>query len=128
MAILAKVGVGDVARPMRSQHRPIDLVHLAKQSLGDRGLEEEILRIFDQMVQVYLRRVESQAADGGDVLADLHALKGASMGVGATSIVTIAQAAEAEAREAGQLSVETLSDLGICVEETHEFIAKLLNP
>ncbi len=128
MAKMANVGARENAHPTRSRRRPIDLVHLAKQSLGDPGLEEEILRLFDQMVQVYLQRVQSQAADGDDVLADLHALKGASMGVGAAGIVATAEAAEAEAREDGSLSAETLLDLGLSVEELRQFIGELLNP
>jgi len=128
MAMLAKVESSKAVPLVQSERRPIDLVHLAKQSLGDPGLEEEILRMFDQMVQIYIRRVLDQAAEDGDVLADLHALKGASLGVGAASIATMVKVAEAEAREKGSLSAETLSDLGMAIEEVREFIAKLLNP
>jgi len=128
MAVPVKAGVSEVARPIRRERRPLDLVHLAKQSLGDPGLEEEILRMFDQMVQLYVQRVQGQAADGGDVLADLHALKGASMGVGAAGIVSTAEAAEAEARTSGRLSAETLLDISVRVEEVRQFIGELLNP
>jgi len=126
MAMLAKINSGKASLSSMSGRRPIDLVHLAKQSLGDPGLEEEILRMFDQMVEIYSQRVAANAVSG-EVLADLHALKGASMGVGAAGIATMAKAAEEEAKENGLLSAETLSDLDIAVEEVRAFIAQLLD-
>ena len=38
---------------------PIDMVHLKKQTLGDPGLELEVLRLFDQMSHVYYSRLET---------------------------------------------------------------------
>jgi len=126
MVILAKVANSEATPQILTERRPIDLVHLAKQSLGDPGLEEEILRMFDQVVQIYMQRV-SESSVCSEVLADLHAIKGASMGVGALGIATMAKTGEAEARKNGALSAETLSDLGIAVEETRAFIAQLLD-
>lgn len=126
MVMLAKIKSSTTSPPERSERRPIDLVHLARQSLGDPGLEEEILRMFDQMVALYLQRIVANAANG-EVLADLHALKGAASGVGASGIATMAKAAESEKRENGFLSAETLSDLGIAVEEVRAFITQLLD-
>ncbi len=126
MVTLAKVANSKAAPLIRSERRPIDLVHLAKQSLGDPGLEEEILRMFDQVVQIYMLRV-GQSRVGDEVLADLHALKGASRGVGALGIAAMAEAGEAEARKNGLMSEESLFDLGIAVEEVRTFIAQLLD-
>lgn len=109
----------------RSTRRPIDLVHLAKQSLGDPGLEEEILRMFDQIAGTYMGRVREDA-QVGDVSFNLHALKGAASGVGATSVVALAQAAEAELTPEGHLGAERVADLGHAVEEVRSFIADLL--
>jgi len=126
MVTLAKVASSKATPLIRAERRPIDLVHLAKQSLGDPGLEEEILRMFDQMVQIYVQRI-GESRVRGEVLADLHALKGASRGVGALGIAAMAEAGEAETRKNGILSAETLSDLGIAVEEVRAFIAQLLD-
>ena len=57
--------------------RPIDLVHLAKQCLGDENLEYEILRLFDTTVKTYFGRLE-QAATYDDLAINLHSIKGAA--------------------------------------------------
>lgn len=106
--------------------RPIDLVHLARQSLGDPGIEEEILRMFDQMAGVYMGRVR-EAAQVGDVSLNLHALKGAAAGVGAGSIAALAEAAEGELSAEGRLGAERVADLSHAVEEARVFIAELLD-
>ncbi len=107
------------------QSRPIDLVHLARQSLGDPGLEEEILRMFDQMVGIYMARVR-EAAQVGNVSGNLHALKGAAAGVGAVSIASLAELAEGEMSSDGRLGAERVADLSHAVEEVRTFIADLL--
>ena len=38
----------------QSASRPIDLVHLARQTLGDRSLEQEVLRLFLTQMDVYM--------------------------------------------------------------------------
>lgn len=106
--------------------RPIDLVHLARQSLGDPGIEEEILRMFDQMVGVYMGRIR-EAAQVGDVTMNLHSLKGAAAGVGAASIAALAADAEGELSAEGRLGAERVADLSHAVEEVRVFIAELLD-
>ncbi len=46
----------DIASAPRPS-RPIDLVHLAKQCLGDENLELEILRLFDTTLVTYMGRL-----------------------------------------------------------------------
>lgn len=106
-------------------HRPIDLVHLARQTLGDRGLECEILHMFDQLAIAYVERVRA-AAGADELLTSLHSLKGAAAGVGARGIAELARSAEAEVNETGRLSHERVADLGMAVHEVSAFIAKLL--
>jgi hypothetical protein len=109
----------------RQDYRPIDLVHLAKQSLGDRSLECEVLRAFDQVVQVYYERV--RAARTVQELAErLRLLKAAARGVGARPVCELARMAEAECRAGFRLDEEELDDLGMAVEEVRAFIAELL--
>ena len=106
--------------------RPIDLVYLARQTLGDPGLEAEILTLFSEMAAVYFDRA-THSDDSAEVAMGLHALKGAAAGVGAVAIANEAAAAEAELRDAGAVSAERLSDLGMAVEETRVFIGGLLS-
>jgi len=106
--------------------RPIDLVHLAKQCLGDEHLEYEILRLFDTTVKTYFGRLE--LADSYDDLAiNLHSIKGAASGVGAWTIADLAKAAEVEMQAGRPLAPERIADLGMAIEEVRGFIAEMLS-
>lgn len=126
MVALAQVQNQPLGDSERKAQRPIDLVHLARQSLGDPGLEEEILRMFEQIVSTYMARVR-EGAQVEDVSFSLHALRGAAGGVGATSIAALATEAEAELTPEGHLGAERVADLGLAVEEVRTFIAELLD-
>lgn len=105
--------------------RPIDLVHLAKQCLGDAHLECEILRMYDSTVKTYFARLK--LASGFDDLAlNLHSIKGASGGVGAFAVAEMAKAAERELQAGRPLSDERIADLGVAIEEVRGFIARML--
>ena len=106
--------------------RPIDLVHLAKQCLGDENLELEILRLFDTTVKTYFGRLE-QAATYDDLALNLHSIKGAASGVGAWTIADIAKGCEVELQAGRPLTTERIADLGIAVEEVRSFITRMLS-
>jgi len=106
--------------------RPIDLVHLAKQCLGDENLELEVLRLYDTTVSTYLMRLE-RASNADELAINLHSIKGASTGVGAWTIADLAKAAEGELRSGGALSTETVADLAMAVEEVRGFIRTMLS-
>ncbi|KKC32918.1 Hpt domain-containing protein [Devosia psychrophila] len=110
---------------MRSM-RPVDLVHLAKQCLGDENLELEILRLFDTTVKTYFDRLEL-AANYDDLALNLHSIKGAASGVGAWTIADLAKGCEAELQAGRPLTTERIADLGIAVEEVRSFIARMLS-
>lgn len=110
---------------VQSDKRPIDLVHLARQTLGDPGLEAEVLILFDQMIRTYLERLVS-GPGGDETKITLHSLKGAAAGVGANGIAAQSRGAEEELRATGEVSAETLADIGMAIEETSTFIAGLL--
>ena len=106
--------------------RPIDLVHLAKQCLGDEHLEYEILRLFDTTIKTYFGRLEL-AASYDDLAINLHSIKGAASGVGAWTIADLAKAAEVEMHAGRPLSMERIADLGMAIEEVHVFIDRMLS-
>ena len=106
--------------------RPIDLVHLAKQCLGDENLEYEILRLFDTTVRTYFQRLEL-AASYDDLAINLHSIKGAASGVGAWTIADLAKAAEVEMQAGRPLNPERIADLGMAIEEVRTFIARMLS-
>lgn len=105
--------------------RPIDLVHLARQTLGDRGLECEVFRLFEAQVTTYFQRVRA-STDPYEITLGLHTLKGSSQGVGAMMLADLAKAAEAEFEHTGALDGETLDDLDMAVQEVCAFIATLI--
>ena len=74
---------------------PIDLVHLARQTLGDRSLEMELLSLFERQAGHVLDRIVTERADR-KTLADLgHTLRGSARAVGATRVANAAMEFEA---------------------------------
>lgn len=84
------VSPATAVRPSRS--RPIDLVHLAAQTLGDRELEREVLGLMAMQVEQCAARIG--AAGDKDRRSMAHALKGAARNVGAFALAERAQASE----------------------------------
>ena len=115
-----------VELPHKRAMRPIDLVHLAKQCLGDEHLEYEILRLFDTTVQTYFARLE-QATSFDELIMSLHSIKGAASGVGAFTVSDLARACETELQAARPLQPERIADLGMAIEEVRTFIARMLS-
>ena len=89
--------------------RPVDLVHLAKQCLGDEALELEVLRLFDTTIKDYYGRLRL-AANFDDLALLLHSIKGAAAGVGAWSIADLAKAMEHELRSGRPLAQERIDE------------------
>src|SRR5215831_15054489 len=72
--------------------RPIDLVHLARTTLGDRSLEREVLQLFDRQSTLLIARMRAAAPGGIAMLA--HTLKGSARGIGAWRVARAAEALE----------------------------------
>ena len=103
--------------------RPIDLVHLARTTLGDRNLEREVLHLFDRQSILLIARMRTAAPSGVATLA--HTLKGSALGIGAWRVARAAEALElAGAREAEIGSA--LERLNAASEEARSVIADLL--
>jgi HPt (histidine-containing phosphotransfer) domain-containing protein len=89
----------------------IDQVHLERMTLGDRGLEREVLAIFARQTAMTLERIVG--AGPARAAAAAHTLKGAARGIGAWRVAEAAerleQAATTAADEATMLSA--LADL-----------------
>lgn len=112
--------------PSKRAARPIDLVHLAKQCLGDEHLEYEVLRLFDTTLATYFSRL--QTADSADAIAlNLHSIKGASSGVGAWAVADLAKSLETDIKAGNSLNSEHLHDLAMAIEETSAFIQDMLS-
>lgn len=101
-----------------SQARPVDLVHLARQTMGDRMLEEEVLQLFMQQAVLIGDRIREAEPLERKRLA--HGLKGSARGVGAFAVADCAIAIE-ENPEQSSLIAELVERL----EAVREFIASI---
>jgi HPt (histidine-containing phosphotransfer) domain-containing protein len=70
----------------------IDRAHLRRMTFGDRGLEREVLELFDRQSAILIARMRS--ADSASVAALAHTLKGSALGVGAGGVASAAAAIE----------------------------------
>lgn len=74
--------------------RTLDLAHLVRQTLGERGLEREVLALFEQQCMRLLPLI--LAGDGPTERADAaHTLKGAARAVGAWRVAALCETVEA---------------------------------
>ena len=108
-----------------ARRQSIDLVHLAHQTLGDWALECEVLRMFEEVVTTYFGRVRAAETDD-ERLMNLHALRGAALGVGAFRIAELCKLAEGEVRQQGALADERVDDIAMAIEEARVFIESLI--
>lgn len=104
---------------------PIDLVQLARMTLGDRGLEREVLQLFARQVGMLVDRMQGKPAAA--VAAVAHTLKGSARGVGAWRVAGAAEAVEhvAESGEAADLE-DALRTIRTAADEVRATIAELL--
>jgi HPt (histidine-containing phosphotransfer) domain-containing protein len=82
----------------------IDEAHLEQMTLGDRGLEREVLQIFVRQAAIMIGRIAG--AEPALVAAAAHTLTGSARGIGAWRV---AQAAERLER-ASSTGIDTLSE------------------
>ena len=107
---------GDASGTGRS--RPVDLAHLARQTMGDRGLAQEVLALFVQ--QALSVRDKIADADVRERLLLAHGLKGSARGIGAFAIADCASDIERQPEDA-----KALKRLGTLIEEVRDFIAAI---
>jgi HPt (histidine-containing phosphotransfer) domain-containing protein len=86
-----------------SQERPVDLVHLARQTMGDKALEAEVLQMFARQARQLVH--EMMNADAPRIVAVAHRLQGAAKAVGAFKVAAVAERLEANPTDTGLLAV-----------------------
>lgn len=101
-----------------SRERPIDLVHLARQTMGDKMLEVEVLHMFARQARSCLQEIGSGCADKAK--AGAHRLKGAASAVGAFRVAEAANAFEDRVGDAACMAA-----VGAAVVDAENFILKL---
>ena len=112
--------------PTADPERPIDLVHLARQTFGERDLEAELLRLFDRQSAQIIARLADAGTPEGRWRADLaHTLKGSAKAIGAFGVAAAADFYESTARAGGDLARPFLG-LTSAVAAAHGAIGELL--
>ncbi len=106
---------------------PIDLVHLARQTMGDRVLETELLDLFARQARQIVERLRSSAPSAESFWrADLaHTLKGSARTVGAFAVADAAQNYEENAR-AGKLEPTDTEALAAAVDDARAALEALV--
>jgi HPt (histidine-containing phosphotransfer) domain-containing protein len=94
------------------------MAHLARQTMGDRGVEREVLALFLQQLSSMMDTVAD--ADNAERLRLAHTLKGSARGVGALAIAACAEDMEAEPG-----SDEPIRRLAACIDEVRDFVAAI---
>lgn len=110
--------------PAPATDRPIDLVHLSRQTLGDRALETELLSLFERQAAQAIERLQQPNGNGERRWRhDLaHTLKGSARAVGAGRVAAAAQSYE-EALFSSTSEMEisvVLAELAAAVEEARK--------
>jgi HPt (histidine-containing phosphotransfer) domain-containing protein len=127
IATMAETGTSDaVTAHSLAAHlpAPIDRAHLSRMTFGDRGLEQEVLQLFDRQAALLIDRMRH--GDGPSVGALAHTLKGSAAGIGASAVAHAAADAEHAALHApGELS-PTIDRLAQAIHEARVLIAELL--
>jgi HPt (histidine-containing phosphotransfer) domain-containing protein len=107
-----------------SVERPIDLVHLARMTLGERSLEREVLQLFDRQATIMIARMRAAPAAAVPSLA--HTLKGSARAIGACRVARAAEAIEfTDTADAADFA-RALAVLGTAIDEARAFIADVL--
>ena len=108
--------------PLAPDDGPIDFAHLSRMTLGDGGLEREVLVMFSAQSARLVGRIAALAADAG---ALAHTLKGSARAIGAFAVADAAGRFE-EVLASGAGTVEPLTELGKAVALARKAIEAIL--
>lgn len=106
--------------------RPVDLVHLSRQTLGNRELEREVLKLFCKQSSIYLDRL-CAATSLNDWHEAAHTIKGSARGIGAWAVVKYAEKAEQlKSLRPAKRKAGLVDKLAATLDDTNGFIDELL--
>lgn len=111
------------APSLASGEPAIDLDHLFRMTQGERGLEREVLGLFDRQATMLTGRMRE--ASPAVIAASAHTLKGSARGIGAWRVARSAEAVELASGNEDKLAAAVRA-LGASVSEAKAAIAELL--
>jgi hypothetical protein len=108
------------------RHRPVDLAHLARYTMGNTVLEAEVLELFRRQMRIYSNRLRG-AQDDNSWREAATVMKASARGVGAWQILITAETAEKFASvPAPEIRDELLAALDAQIAEADRFIQSVL--
>jgi hypothetical protein len=108
------------------RHRPVDLAHLSRYTMGNSDLEHEVLELFRRQTRLYFDKL-AHASDDDAWREAARVLKASARGVGAWQILRSAEDAETLPPGRSQTAREDiLNRLGDQIREAHRFIESVL--
>jgi HPt (histidine-containing phosphotransfer) domain-containing protein len=113
-----------IAAPPPAINVAIDMEHLSHMTLGERGLEIEVLRLFERQAELLLARMREVGPEGVATLA--HTLSGSAKGIGAWRVAAAAEATECAVKQSAPLD-PAMAGLAASVDEARRAIAGLLD-
>jgi HPt (histidine-containing phosphotransfer) domain-containing protein len=108
--------------PLVPDDGPIDIAHLKRMTLGDAGLEREVLAMFAGQAARLIGALAVLPADAAELA---HSLNGSARAVGAFQVADAAEAFEAAMRDGGEPSA-ALAALQHAVTQAHGAIDTML--
>jgi HPt (histidine-containing phosphotransfer) domain-containing protein len=108
--------------PLAPDDGPIDTEHLERMTLGDAGLEREVLAMFSAQA---VRLSGALASLPPDAAALVHTLKGSARAIGAFRVAEAAEGLEAALRNGGDVS-EALAELKETIAQARAAIDDIL--
>ena len=108
--------------PLAPGGGPIDFDHLQRMTLGDAGIEQEVLRMFSAQSAML---VDTLNALPSDAAALAHTLKGSARAIGAFAVADAAERLEM-VLAGGSDSTAALARLGEAVSEARAAIEAIL--
>ena len=108
--------------PLVPDDGPIDIAHLKRMTLGDAGLEREVLAMFSGQAVGLIDALAALPADAAELA---HTLKGSARAIGAFQVADAAEALEAAMRDGGEPS-EAMAALRQAIAQARQTIDAML--
>ena len=108
--------------PLAPDDGPIDTEHLQRMTLGDAGLEHEVLAMFSAQAVTLLGALAALPANAG---AMAHTLKGSARAIGAFRVAEAAESLEA-AIQSGDDPAHALAELSDAIGQVRAAIDAIL--
>jgi hypothetical protein len=117
-------GAGHAAPPLSPGQPAVDFAHLARMTLGEKGLEREVLDLFERQADMLLARMAPEEARMVGAFA--HTLAGSASSIGAWRVAEAATALERAAAVPGAGALAALIDhLAAAVAEVRAAIKEM---